>query len=267
MVLERLVSIREALRNPLWVFVIGGIVSIACLLVSFVVFPDSIGLYTTFLITISMTPFMINLATYDESLEEATIKKRINQNLLQRHKGVLIIYAAFFSGMILSFSIIFLMLPHTIVEKLFSDQVQTIQLIRGNVTFFNNFEKILFNNIGVLLISFLFSFIFGAGAIFVLTWNATILSTAIGMTAKTIGGFVALPFAMLYYFPHGSLEILAYFIGAVAGGIVSAAISKRHTEWLKVILKDSAILLCVAIFILILAAVIESFSMIEFIKL
>lgn len=264
MVLERLVSLRDALRSPWWVFVIGGIVSVTCLFVSFLIFPSSVGLYATFFITLAMTPFIANLTNYEEFKEEEFIEKKLKQNLLQRHREVLIFYAAFFSGMIISLSIIFLVLPSNMVETLFSNQVDAINLIRGNITFYSNFEKIFINNTGVLIISFLLSFIFGSGAIFILTWNATILSTAIGLTAKSIGGAIALPLAILFYFPHGSLEILAYFIGAIAGGIVSVALTRRHTKWLSVVLKDSFILMGIAFFILFLAALIESVSLVNF---
>ena len=64
MVLERLISLRDALRNP-WVFAIGGIVSVTCLFISFLLFPQSVGLYTTFLITMAMMPFMVNLINYE----------------------------------------------------------------------------------------------------------------------------------------------------------------------------------------------------------
>jgi len=213
-----------------------------------------------------MTPFIINLTSYEEAQEEQVIKKRQNENLLQRNRQVIMVYAAFFSGMILTLSIVFLLLPSTVVEKLFSDQVDAIKLIRGSATFFGSFETIFINNAGVLFIAFLLSFIFGAGAVFILTWNATILSTAIGLTAKSIGGVVALPFAIFFYFPHGSLEILAYFIGSMAGGIVSAAITRRHMKELKTVLKDSFVLLGIAVFILFIAALIESVSLVQFAK-
>ena len=264
MVLERLVSIRDALKNPWGIFVTGGVVSVTCLFISFVIFPQAVGVYTTFLITIAMTPFMVNLTRREEEREEHIVARNMKQNLIQRHREILVVYAAFFSGMILSFSIIFLMLPAPVVEHLFQEQVETIKLIRGNATFFGSFETILLNNIGVLFVSFLFSFLFGAGAIFVLTWNATILSTAIGLSAKTAGGYIALPFAILFYFPHGSLEILAYFIGAIAGGIVSAALMRSNKKWSTTVLKDSFIFLGIAVAILVLAAFIESFAIVQF---
>lgn len=260
MVLERIVSVREAIRHPLWMFVIGGIISVICLFISFIVFPDQVGLFTTILITFAMTPFMVNLMTYDEALTEEEIAKKKEMNLLKRHQYILSVYTAFFIGMILSLSIIYMILPQPTVEKLFNDQINEINLIRGNILFADNFQKIILNNLGVLALTFVFSLLFGSGAIFILTWNASVLSTAIGLTAKAIGGLGGLPLAVLTYFPHGSLEILAYFIGGVAGGIISAAISRRHSKWLKIVLIDSAMLFGIAILLLIFGAAVESAS-------
>lgn len=260
MVLEKIVSIREAIRRPWWMFIIGGIVSVICLFISLLVFPHSIGMFTAFLITFAMTPFMINLITYEEAKEEELIERRKEVNLFQAHKEILLVYSAFFSGMILFMSIIFLMLPEDTVQKLFEDQISEINLIRGSAVFANTLQRIIFNNIGVLLLAFLLSFLFGAGAIFILSWNASVLATAIGLTAKTIGGVKGLPLALMLYFPHGSLEILAYFIGGIAGGLVSAAITRRKSKWFWFVVKDSIIFLLIAVIILIGAGLIESTS-------
>lgn len=242
-------------------FIIGGFVSAVCLFIAFFVFQTSTGLFTSLLITIAMTPFMINLIKYDEAREESLRKDIEKTNMFVRHKDILKVYAAFFGGMILTLSILYLILPDSIVENLFQDQVNEIKLIRGNFLFADNFQKIIINNVGVLFLSFLFSFLFGAGAVFILSWNASVLSAAIGMTAKSIGGFKALPQAVLMYFPHGSLEILAYFIGGIAGGLISAAITRRKSPRFGFIIKDSLMLLAVSTLIIILAGFIESIEM------
>ncbi len=260
MVLERVITIREAIKNPWWMIVVGGFVSLLSLIVSFIVFPSSIGLFTTFLITFTMTPFMVNLISYEEAKEEEEIKKKAGLNFLQRHYDTLIIYSSFFAGVILTLSIIFVFLPTDMVEKIFEDQINQIKLIRANILFVDTFEKILINNVGVLMISFVFALLFGAGAIFILSWNASVLATAIGLTAKSMGGLTALPAAFSLYIPHGSLEILAYFIGGIAGGIASAVISKRKSQMFGVIMKDSLFLLFFAIMVLVGAAIVETSS-------
>jgi len=262
MVLEKVVSLRVALRNPLWVFAIGAIVSLACLFVSFMVFGTSVGLFSTFLITIAMTPFMLNLARYEEARQEDLLKRGKDFGLLQRHRDILKIYIAFFCGMIFALSLTYLAFPDAVVEQLFQDQITEINLIRGKFAFPDLFLKIVTNNIGVLVLSFFFSFLFGAGAIFILAWNASILSAAIGMAAKSIGGLTGLPLAVMIFFPHGSLEILAYFIGGIAGGFVSVAITRRKSLGFWLVVKDSFKLMVVSIVLLIVAGIIETIAIV-----
>jgi len=260
MVLEKLVSIRDAIRNPLWMFIIGGIVSVISLFISFVFFPETVGIFFSFVVTFTMTPFMINLFSYEEAKEEELCKKK-DMNFFGRYREILNIYTAFFLGVILVLTIIYLIIPEEYVQKVFEDQLTQIKLIRGSVAFVDTFQKIIINNIGVLFISFLFAFLFGSGALFILSWNASVLATAIGLTAKSLGGFKGLPVALLIYFPHGSLEILAYFIVGIAGGIISATISKRRSKYFYMVLRDTLMLIGISIVILFLAGFIESTAM------
>jgi uncharacterized membrane protein SpoIIM required for sporulation len=257
MVLERLESIRDAIRNPWHMMIVGGVVSLISLFISFLITPQSIGMFTSFIITIAMMPFMVNLITYEETKEEQ-LAERMKGNILQRHKDVLKVYSAFFAGMLIALTLIFLLLPSTIVDKLFQDQIGQINSIRGSATVFGTYEKVVVNNIGVLMLAFVFSFLFGAGAVFILAWNASVLATAVGISAKGFGGLVGLPLALSIYMPHGVLEILAYFVGGIAGGLVSVAITRRKSKWFGLILKDSLKLLVVGVVILLVAGAIES---------
>lgn len=257
MVLERLVSVGYAIRHPLGMFFVGGIVSVISLFVAFLVFPTSIGLFSTFLTTFAITPFMVNLITYEETQEEEMLKRRVQMNFLARHKKILKIYSAFFSGMILFLSVTFLLLPQPTVQQLFEDQLREIKLIRGSAIIPDNFQRILINNVGVLILAFVFSLLYGAGAIFILTWNATVLAAAIGLAAQSFGGLHTLPAAILVFLPHGSLEILAYFVGGIAGGLISVAISRRRSTMFKIMLIDGLKLLAVAVVFLVAAALVE----------
>ncbi len=258
MVLEKLVTIRQAVKHPLWMFVIGALVSVISLFISFLVFPTSIGLFTSILVTFIMTPFMVNLLTYESFMTELEIKKKIMQNFFQRHWDMLLVYTAFFSGMIVALSLTFIFLPEETVEKLFQDQINEIKLIRGSFLSASTFLKITINNIGVLLLALLFAFIFGSGAIFILSWNASVLSAAIGLTAKSIGGVSGIPVALVTYLPHGIFEIGAYFLAGIAGGILSALVMRRKTELFGVMVKDSIKVIALAVVLLIIGSVIES---------
>lgn len=258
MVLEKLISLRAAVRNPWMMMVVGGIVAVACLVISLIVFRESVGMFTTFLITIAMAPFMVNLLRYEEATTEEEIATHKKLNILQRHSDMLKVYSAFFVGMILALSLIFMALPGDVVEHIFEDQIEEIKIIRGGFLNMSIFERIIINNISVLLITFMFSFLFGAGAIFILSWNASVLATAIGLAAKTIGGVRGLPMAVMIFFPHGSLEILAYFIGAISGGIVSAAVTRTRSRQFWPVIEDSMKFLLISIAFLIVAGLIET---------
>lgn len=262
MVLEKLINVRMALKQPFWVFILGGLVSTICLAVSFFIFQTSVGLLSNFLITFAMLPFMLDFIRYEGSRMEQKAEDLEKMNIFQRHRNVILIYTAFFAGMVLTQSILYFTLPESWSQRLFEDQINQINIIRGKATLGGTFQDILVNNLGVLFLSFLFSFLFGAGAIFILSWNASVLSSAIGMTAKSIGGLKAIPFAILAYFPHGSLEILAYFIGGIAGGLVSLSFTKRKTEKFGFIIKDGLEMMAASIMLLIAAAVIETAMMV-----
>ena len=262
MVLETLVNLSEAIKHPAWVFLIGGLVSVISIIVSYFIFSSSIGWFSVVLTTIAMTPFMIKLTRYDEEREEELIKSKVDLNIFQKHKDVLRIYSVFFAGMILSLTLLYLVLPDQMSSKIFSDQVSKIKEIRGSASLPGSFQAIIVNNLGVLIISFLLSFLFGAGAILILAWNASVLATAIGISAKSLGGVQGLPMAILYFFPHGSLEIFAYFIGAIAGGLISAALTRKNSKFFMFIFKDSTKLLLFSIIILAVAGLIESFQII-----
>ena len=113
------------------------------------------------------------------------------------------------------------------------------------------------NNIYVLIFTLVFSLIFGAGVIFVLAWNASVIAAAVGIFSKS--SIVQLPFGLARYMIHGIPEIASYFIVAMAGGLVSIAVIKHEagTEKFWEVLQDSLYLIIIAIVVLFLAALME----------
>ncbi len=117
--------------------------------------------------------------------------------------------------------------------------------------------SIIENNVYVMIFTLIFSLIFGAGAIFILIWNASVIAAAMGIFAEY--NVTEIPLALTRYMIHGVPEIAAYFITALAGGIFGVGILRngfRNPRIFKVI-ENVIILLFMAIIILILAAVIE----------
>jgi len=132
-------------------------------------------------------------------------------------------------------------------------QVGTGNAVQG----FNRFVSIIENNAFVMLFTLLFSLVFGAGAIFVLAWNASVIAGAIGIfTKQSLSG---IPIGITRYMIHGFPEIAAYFITALAGGIFGVGAIRngiRSKKFLRVV-ENVVILLFIAIIILVIAAAVE----------
>jgi len=134
---------------------------------------------------------------------------------------------------------------------------ETLSSATGAATKEMRFLSILENNVYVMIFTLIFSLIFGAGAIFILVWNASVISAAVGIFARY--KISDLPLGLARYMIHGFPEIAAYFITALAGGIFGVGIIRhgwRDRRTLRVI-ENTVILLFIAILILILAGIIE----------
>jgi uncharacterized membrane protein SpoIIM required for sporulation len=255
MVLDRLIDSKEALKDPFKTFLLGILISVISLFITYTMFSQTLGLYTIIIITLAALPFMNRLLRYEEKQDESIME---SSTFFQRYGDIILTYIAFFCGITLALSISFVLLPESVGERIFNEQINEINIIRGNFEFGTKFTTIFMNNVSVMMLSFLFSFLFGCGAIFILGWNASVLASAIGMIAKSYGGVKGLPEALIMFLPHGSFEITAYLIGAIAGGLVSAAITRKKSYRFWGIIQDSGKLLLIAFLFLIIGAIIET---------
>jgi uncharacterized membrane protein SpoIIM required for sporulation len=237
------------------IFLLSVLISIIALFISYTVFKENTGLFTVVLISLVMVPFMNTMLRYEE---EETEQSGEREGFFKRHGDIIMAYTAIFCGMIFSMSIVFVILPEAVVETVFDQQIREIELIQGNFSFGIQFMDILANNISVLMLSFLFSFLLGTGAVLILAWNASVLSAAIGQIAKHLGGVKGIPAAVLTFIPHGSFELTAYFIGAIAGGLVSVAVMRKKSINFWYIVKDAGIMICISVFCLFIGAILET---------
>lgn len=117
--------------------------------------------------------------------------------------------------------------------------------------------SIIENNVYVMIFTLIFSLIFGAGAVFILAWNASVIAAAIGIFTKY--QITEIPLGILRYMVHGIPEIAAYFITALAGGIVGVGVLRHGIKSRKFlrILENAVLILFVALIIIVLAGIIE----------
>lgn len=276
--LEMLLNPRKAERRPWEMFFVGAFyASVAILLVNWVFSQDAVLsrysgiLVVTFTVMLS-TPFIY----YAIRLEERKITHQKGMfMLLKEHTHVIYVFMWLFLGFVFAFSVWYSILSSSLS---FGAQIETYCMINRPSTFEDcvslysardsslstayatSSERLLAifsNNIFVLIFTLIFSLIFGAGVIFILAWNASVIAAAIGIFTKT--KLSMLPIGMAKYMVHGIPEIAAYFIVALAGGIISSAVIRHEmgTENFWDVLQDSLSLIISAVVILFVAGLIE----------
>lgn len=269
MVFERLITVEVAERRPWELLPLSFLYTSVGVLLALWIFPTSSSLACVFFGVMALMPLMVQLVLYEK-------KKGEMHPELHTHKETIPFFVFMFLGMVLCYTFWGIILPYFSSINLFQMQISVIQQINAGAVggyAFTAFTKILMNNLRVLTFSLLFSFVFGAGAIFILTWNASVIAVAIADTTRSIVArgaeamgaaavanyFQAFGLALLRYMIHGIPEIGGYFVGGLAGGIISIGIiqHKINSTRFKKTMLDAFNLTILAIFILFIAAVLE----------
>ena len=280
MVLESIINPVKAEKRPWELFFIGVLYSTIGILFSLWVFKQYSSLIMVFLTVTVSVPLMFSTMKFEEYKDLGGNSERF---LLREHSRAIEFLMFLFLGILVSFSLWYILLPPELVQTMFSTQLETISAINSQVTgktitslFISDiFQNIFLNNIKVLMFSILFAFFYGAGAIFILTWNASVIAAAVGTYvrnnlanyANLIGltavwtYFHVFSAGILRYLTHGTFEIAAYFIGGLAGGIISVAVINHDFRSIRFrnVLFDAISLILIAIGILFLAALVEVF--------
>ncbi|MBU4300644.1 MAG: stage II sporulation protein M [Nanoarchaeota archaeon] len=272
MVLENIETSDDAEKKPWHVFIYGVMATTVSLFLAAYIFPSQISTTFLFLVTLASFPMIYNVLNNEETLDEDY--EHLDLGFLKIHKKAFDIYTFLFLGIIVAASFWYTVLPADFVKDAFSEQIKTLSSIRGeNIkTGFATFEgkgfmQIFLNNFSVAFVSFILSFFYGAGAIFILAWNASIIAVFVGGMARAAaseishplsavyGYLISLPAGLISIALHGVPEIAAYFVAGIAGGILSIGIIKRHQD--TRIIKDAAALFGLSVALLIIAAFIE----------
>jgi uncharacterized membrane protein SpoIIM required for sporulation len=217
---------------------------------------DTSGLFAVLFIIIPSSYFMVKLIKREERIEEKDIEEFHKRSFWDRHLIYIILLLVFFAGVTLTFAVWqFFLDPNFFqIQNMVIKQIQgtTGALTKGSLL---DFSRILTNNFQVMIFAFMFSLFFGAGAIFILVWNASILGIVIGRMSETL---LHIPWEGSGFVMHGLFEIGGYIIAGLAGSIISAAVLRKNgSAVLKAIFIDSLKLLALAIICIVAGAFIE----------
>jgi len=279
--LESLINPKSAARKPWGMFFVGLFYASLSMLLShwFFINDSVLSQYSGIFMIMFCVIFSMPYIYYSIKLEEQKdIEIESEVSLLKEHSKVILSFLWLFMGFIVAFSFWYMAIPNGVDS--FKAQIETFCQINRPANFdqcvsdygisgsgritggsisIERLVSIFSNNVYVLIFTLIFSLIFGAGAIFILAWNASVIAAAIGIFAKS--DLASLPIGVMRYMIHGLPEISAYFVGALAGGILSFAIIRHDTRGRRFwkVIQDSLNLVIIAILILLISAFIEVF--------
>ena len=275
--LESIINPKRTDKGPLKMFFVGLVyASLSLLLVNWFFSADPVlyrfagMIVVTFSVMFSL-PFMYFLIKQEEDETERTEGFFC---VWRMHSDAIFAFMWLFLGFLVAFSFWHIILDDSMllnaqietyctinspggVEDCVSKYSNEAVGVTGLVTKEMRFLSIISNNIYVMIFTLIFSLIFGAGAIFVLAWNASVIAASIGIF--TTYQWAEIPIGLARYMVHGFPEIAAYFVTALAGGIFGVGIIKngfRNKMFLR-ILENTVILLFIALLLLLFAAVVE----------
>ena len=275
--LESVINPKRTERGPLKMLFVGMLyASLSMLLVKWFFSNDPVlydfgGMIVVLFSVMFSLPFMYFLIKSEEE-EDENVEGFFG--VWRIHKDAVFAFMWLFLGFIIAFSFWNIFLND---ENLFNAQIGTYCTINnpnnienciseysrnqagftGAVTKEIRLLSIISNNIYVMIFTLIFSLIFGAGAMFVLAWNASVIAAAIGIFTEY--QISEIPLGITRYMIHGFPEIAAYFITALAGGIFGVGFLRhgiRNKIFLR-ILGNVAILLFIALVIIIIAGIVE----------
>lgn len=266
MVLESLFPEKKIKSKPLDMLVIGFVIALVAVFASYFVFPKYTGIIAPLITALAMAPLISRLFEEEEDEIDEVAENRLIMGFFSRHKSIISLFTLYFIGNFLAVFLLATILPQSLLQSMFEPQLSDIMAVQnigtgatGSAIRVGLADVIIFNNLKVMAFAFLLSFLFGTGATFILSWNASILGIFLANYARQ-GLYHTLLLTTTGIFPHATVEIVAYFLAGIAGGILSVGMvrEKFMSDEFKLMLKDSLLLLAISIVFVFAAAYIEA---------
>ena len=255
-----------------YAFILGVIYSVVGILLSSILFPGDPALVAVAFTSLLLLPELYKIFSIEERKER--MEQRVTIRALWRDDiDIVRIYIFLFLGILLVYSIGTIILPDFQTNALFREQLE-IRFGEGfagsaTSTYFSAslFFDLLSNNFLVLIAVFIMALLTGDGAIFLITWNASVWGAIFGITAKNAGLFAGrnplyfFGLIMLIVFPHMILEALSYFLAAISGSVISkdVILEEFASDRFYEVFGFNLYLLLFALLFLLVGALVETF--------
>lgn len=254
-------------RRPHLALIIGFAYTIIGIGIARLFFSSNPSIAMLFLATLLIVPMLAKLISIEEHRETTFGFRRFFKN----HKAIVKIYLFLFIGIFAAFTVAGMLTED--INTTFSYQMEFLKNREGlsselidsflESPFEPGFGKvlgILENNLLVIVICFLLSVFYGAGGIFLTILNASVFSSFLVFVMQKLATTAVDKVIIIAFFSiHVLPEIAGFLLAAIAGGVLSKAITTERwgTKEFRNVLHDSLALLCIAAVLVITASFLE----------
>ncbi len=259
MVLEQFLDRKLVMRHASFVFILSAIYVFIAYLVQSLFFPGQ-SVATVLLLTILLVPSLHHLIILEEKVE-----RKGASHFWKRHRTIIKCYLGAFLGILAGFLVLGMANPGTLqyqVVQLEQDHLrpETIASFMGQ-QFMPDVKTaiaLFSHNLLYLLAGFVLAVFYGAGAIFLITYNASFFAAFVTeLISRWAPATHLIGVSLLHLLP----ESAGYILTAIAGATLSRALihEKISGQPFRNVLKNCFLLLILAIAFILLAAFIETY--------
>ena len=255
MVFEQFLESSRVKKHVLNILMTGVFYVLFAYLVSAYFFPSDVSIAIVFTATLLLTPSIYSLLSIEEEIESREGTKHFFRN----HKDIFKIYVYLFIGIFAAFLVLGSYVDVFSYQEGFlaaRGDLAAIDSASAYSPSFSNVSGIITNNLLVVIIAFVLSIFYGAGALFLIVLNASVFAAFILHAATRLGSkFAVIGLFLIHLLP----EIAGFLAAALAGGVVSRAIMKEKigSKKFKNVLRDALILLLISAGLIMVAAFLE----------
>jgi uncharacterized membrane protein SpoIIM required for sporulation len=263
MVFEQFLESAKVKKHALFIFFIGIFYVLVSYLVSAYLFEGAVSVAMLFCVSLLLTPSIFIILGVEEKIE----RKEGIRHFFHDHKDIFKIYLMLFLGIFCAF----LILSQLSTTQIFDYQAGILEK-RGDLSQkvindfkngaterqFTDFSNIVSYNLEVLIICFILSLFYGAGALFLIVLNASVFAAFISSVVKMSGN----AFQIISIFSvHMIPEMAGFLVAAIAGGVLSRAMmtENKASKEFKNVARDAFVLLFISAALIVIAAVLETY--------
>lgn len=258
-------------KKPWLMMLYGAIYAVFSVFLALYVFPKQASVVMVFFTVMLSIVMAHKVIKYEK---KTGLKKIDTGNRLKIHSRTTSFFIFLFLGYLIAFTSLVIFLPEKKLVSSFGAQIEIIktpnEAIRGSpqpllVVFNEKFR--------IILLCILFSFVYGAGTVFVFAWNAALVGTAIGSIARKAISAVALKVgspnlaayfsnvsvSLLKFLSFGIFEITGYFVVAIASGAIAIAVIRKDfkKKEFRTLLFNATNLMLISIVLILISSLIE----------